>query len=201
MNGPIIDTDLVFIDLVDSKRALDDTKGSPREVRRAFSRFVDLTQRLTSTMRKDYKRLKQIPWEAKEFNGWTVDTDFLKWLRNEDQHESQIYISVHQRNFYQLEAYGDRLWVFEGTWGLLDQMTTEIPSGISFHPIDPVTGGISDQVVPPIRIEYQYLFQPRTELAQKWLKKIVNSDIHQLAERAMSVLCSYHEYFHQKLCV
>jgi hypothetical protein len=198
MNAPLLDTDLVFSDLLDAKRALDDAKGSPREVRRAFSRFVDLTQRLTSTMRTDYSRLRSAKWEAKDFKGWTVDTDFLKWLRNEDQHASQIYVSVHQRNFYRIEAAGDKLIAVEGTWVLIDQMTTDVPSGMSFH-LPNSDGGISDEVVQPVHVEYQYLFQPRTAEAQEWFRKVGNSDIHLLAERALLVLSSYHDYFQAKI--
>ena len=76
-------------------------------------------------MRMDFSRLKQSKWEAKKFMGWTVDTEFLKWLRNQDQHESQIYISVHQRNSYRLMATGERLLVFAGTWVLVDQLTDD----------------------------------------------------------------------------
>ncbi len=201
MESTLYDTDLVFADLHDAKRALDEAKGSPRDVRRAFSRFVELTQKLTSAMRTDFSRLKNAKWNAKEFRGWTVDTDFLKWLRNEDQHAAQIYISVHQRNFYRLESLGEKLFVFEGTWVLVDQMASEVPASgnISFHLPDPVTGGISDVVVSPIRIEYQYLFQPRTAEAKEWFHKIGNSDIHQLAERALPVLDAYHEYFHAQV--
>lgn len=200
MNTPLLDTDLVFADLNDAKQSLDEARGSPREVRRAFSRFVDLTQRLTSAMRTDYSRLKDGKWEAKEFSGWTVDTDFLKWLRNKDQHAGQIYISVHQRNFYRLAVLGDRLLAFEGTWVLIDQLTSEIPSGISFYLPDPATGAISDEVVLPVRTEFQYLFQPRTLEAREWLQKVGNSDIHQLAERAIAVLRTYHGFFHARAC-
>ena len=151
-------------------------------------------------MRTDYSRLKGGKWEARKFSGWTVDTEFLKWLRNEDQHGEQIHISVHQRNFYRLAALGDELLVFEGTWVLIDQLTTEIPSGISFHLPDPATGTISDVVVQPVRTEFQYLFQPRTLEAREWFQKVGNSDIHQLAERAIAVFRTYHEFFHVRAC-
>lgn len=199
MNMPRLDADLVFADLDDAKRSLDEARGSPREVRRAFSRFVELSQKLTSSMRTDYSRLKMGKWQAKEFPGWTVDTSFLKWLRNEDQHADQIYISVHQRNFYHLKALGEKLLVFEGTWVLIDQLTNEIPSGISFHLPDPATGAMSDEVVQPFRTEFQYLFQPRTLEARQWFKKIGNSDIHQLAERAIAVFRTYHSFFHLRV--
>ena len=146
-------------------------------------------------MRTDYSCLKNARWEAKCFSGWNADTTFLKWLRNEDQHAAQIYISVRQLNFYQLEAMEGQMLVFEGTWVLIDQLTPETPSGISLHLPDAASGSISNEVVLPARVEHLYLFQPRTAEAEEWLRKVGSSDIHQLAERVLQVFRSYYEYF------
>jgi hypothetical protein len=55
--NPQLDSAPVFADLSDAYAALVASQHSPREVRRAFVRFVDLSQKLTSAMRKDFSRL------------------------------------------------------------------------------------------------------------------------------------------------
>jgi len=198
MQIPVDDSTLVFADLSDAHRELEIARGSPKSVRRCFSRYVDLTQRLTAAMRTDFSRKKAGKWVASDFTGWTDDTAFLKWLRNEDQHANQIYVSVHERHFYKLEPAGDRLFVFEGTWALIDQLTDTVPGGMTMHLPDPATGEISDVVVQPMRVEYQYLLQPRTQEATEWITKLGNSDICQLADRSFAVLTEYHAFFRQR---
>jgi hypothetical protein len=46
------DVDVVFFDLRDTAQGLDAVRSIPREVRRAFSRYVELFQRLTSAIRQ-----------------------------------------------------------------------------------------------------------------------------------------------------
>jgi hypothetical protein len=43
-----LDVVLVYADLRDALADLHDARGSPKRVRRSFSRFVELSQRLTS---------------------------------------------------------------------------------------------------------------------------------------------------------
>jgi hypothetical protein len=189
------DTSLVFGDLHDALAALEVARGSPNEVRRAFSRYVDLTQRLTSAMRKDFSRLKQEKWAASSFAGWNNVTAFFKWLRNEDQHAAPIYISVLERHFYRISPEQEQLFVFEGTWVLNDQMTEAPPDGITLRPADPVTGGMSEVIVEPVRVEHQYLLQPRTQEAQAQMQLAGTSDVHQLSNACFIVLREYHEHF------
>jgi hypothetical protein len=198
MQGSVDDSALVFADLADARQELDNARGSPKNVRRCFSRYVDLTQRLTAAMRTDFSRRKRSTWVAADFSGWTDDTAFLKWLRNEDQHGNQIYVSVHERHFYELECTGDRLLVFEGTWALIDQLTDSVPGGMTMHLPDPATGKLSEVVVEPERVEYQYLLQPRTQEATDWIRRLVNSDIHELTDRSFAVLTQYHAFFRQR---
>jgi hypothetical protein len=188
----------VFADLRDAFHALEAARGSPKEVRRAFSRFVDLTQRLTSAMRTDFSHVKGRRWEAKSFAGWNKITEFFKWLRNEDQHELPIRISVHERRFYELPGFPDKLFPFEGTWTLADQMTDDHPDGITFYPVDPATGKQLDPVA-PVRVEYQYLIQPHSEAARSRLHEIGTTDVHQLSGACFAVLADYHEYFSASL--
>lgn len=189
------DTSLIFSDLRDALAALEVARGSPKDVRRAFSRYVDLTQRLTSAMRKDFSSLRQEKWAASSFTGWNNITAFFKWLRNEDQHAAPIYISVHERRFYRIFPDQEQLFVFEGTWVLNDQMTEAPPDGITFHPANPVTGSIFEAIVEPVCIEYQYLLQPRTQEAQAQVQLAGTSDVHQLSNACFIVLSKYHEHF------
>ncbi len=195
----MIDSDLVFADLEDAFAALDTARGSPKDVRRAFSRFVDLTQRLTAAMRKDFKRIKSEEWSASDFTGWNKVTAFFKWLRNQDQHNTQIRISVHERQFHPHPLKPGELMKIEGTWVLDDQLLDR-PSGgvISYHPVDLQTGETLP-VATPVRVEYLYLVQPHSEDARERLHDIGTTDIHVLAASAFSVLEQYHVYFHARL--
>lgn len=132
-------TKVVFADLRDTLVTLNGERESPKNVRRAFSRFVELSQKLTSAMRKDYSCLKSEPWKASAFSGWTPVTELFKYLRNEDQHGDQISISMHERRFYPMptdlplpiKVQPGQLWMFEGTWNLDDQLLDAPPDGIS----------------------------------------------------------------------
>jgi hypothetical protein len=189
------DADLVLADLRDALHALHQARGSPKEVRRAFSRFVDLSQRLTAAMRKDFARLRHEPWQAKSFDGWNKVTEFFKWLRNQDQHETSIRISVHERHFYANPLKPDELFKVEGTWVLTDQLV-DTPSGgvMKFRPIDLATGR-ARPAAEPVLVEYQYLVQPHSESARARLQEIGTTDMHILADAAFRILEAYHTYF------
>ena len=195
----MLETDLVFADLEDALHALDDARGSPKKVRRAFSRFVELTQRLTAAMRKDYMRIRGGAWAAKEFPGWNAITDAFKWLRNEEQHAAQIRISVHERHFYPHPLKPGELMTVEGTWVLGDQLW-DTPSGgvMKYHPVDPDTGQPLPPAV-PVRVEYLYLVQPHSEEARERLRASGTTDMHALAAAVFHVMQEYHAYFHLRL--
>jgi hypothetical protein len=174
---------------------LDKARTSPREVRRAFSRFVDVSQRLTSAMRKDFSKMGLGKWEAESFSGWNDVTEFFKWLRNQEQHDLPIYISVHEKRFYEIPAQPGRLFPFEGTWVLSDQLLDELHRGrINFYPNDPATGQ-SLGPVEPVRIEFRFLIQPRSVKARVRLARLGTTDLHDLASRCLEVLTRYQECF------
>jgi hypothetical protein len=189
---------LVLVDLRDALAELDAARGSPKRVRQAFTRFVDLTQKLTSAMRKDFGRIKGGKWDASAFPGWNDVTEFVKWLRNQDQHELPIHISVHERQFYEVPGHPGRLFPFEGTWTLSDQTSEEMPSGITFYAADAKTGAATASV-PPVRIEYQYLVQLSSEAIRKRLQQIGTTDMHHLAAACFSVMERYHAYFLERI--
>ena len=193
---PTPDAVIVFADLADALRDLDEARGSPSRVRRAFSRFVDLTQRLTAAIRKDYSRLGRGEWRAKDFGGWNQVTEFFKWLRNQDQHETPIRISVHERRFYEVPALPGRQIPIEGTWSLEDQLQDNHEFGVmKMYPADPTTGKPSADPVEATRIEYQYLVQPHSESALRRLREIGTTDMHQLSAACFVVLQDYFRFF------
>lgn len=189
------DTALVFADLTDAFGELEAARGSPKQVRREFSRFVGLTQRLTAAMRKDFSANRGGAWVASRFSGWNGVTELFKVLRNEEEHQHPIFLSVHERRFYALPGQPNQIFPFEGTWVLSDQLT-ESPIGgvINFYPNDPVSGQATEPVA-PVRVEYLYLVQPRTAAIRKRLHAIGATDVHVLSKACLTTLSEYYEYF------
>ena len=188
------DVALTYADLQDAKTELDSARGSPKSVRRAFTRYVDLTQRLTSAMRADYARNAKGKWHASRFRDWSSDTSFLKWLRNEDQHASAIYVQVLERQFY--KVYEHELGL-EITWELQDQLMSENPTGARLIPEDPRTGKHSGIPLEIVRTEYLYLLMPRSEEVKARLAHLDSPDLHEIATRSLEVYGKYHEFFLQ----
>ena len=59
---------LVFRDLVDAYDELSSGSKSPKAVRQSFANFVNLSQKLTSHMRKEYRAKRGEPWVAADFD-------------------------------------------------------------------------------------------------------------------------------------
>ncbi|MCB1949976.1 MAG: hypothetical protein H6940_11825 [Burkholderiales bacterium] len=194
---------LVFADLKDAFDALNDARTSPKDVRRAFSRFIELSQKLTSAMRRDASRLEKGKWAASSFTGWTPVTELMKYLRNEDQHRDQIFLSVHERRHFPIptnlppgfNVEPGRTFVFEGTWVLSDQLLDAPPEGITTHEIDPLTGKPTGREMELLKIERYYILQARSEEAKEKIKAAGTVDVHRLAASAFSTLAKYFEFF------
>ena len=131
---------IVFTDLADAKLALDAARGSPKEVRRCFSRFAELSQRLTAVMRTQFKATTGRQWKASHFTGWTTDTSLLKYIRNQDQHERQMRISVEYlqhfsfSQFFGVASKFGEDFAFSSTSMLEDQLLDSNPR-VSFSPM------------------------------------------------------------------
>lgn len=198
-----IETSLVFADLRDAHAALLESRQSPREVRRAFLRFVDLSQKLTSAMRKDYSRLDLGSWSAADFDGWTPVTQLLKHLRNEDQHGNQIYLSVHERRHFPVpeklppgfNIQPGRTFVFEGTWELTDQLLENPPDGIESFEVDPNTGLPTGNEMKLLKLERLYIVQARSEETRRFIAAAGSTDVHVLAQSAITTLTNYFQFF------
>lgn len=192
------DTALTFSDLLDSLGELDEARGSPKKVRRAFTRFVDLSQRLTASMRIDHSRVASRPWDASAFPRWTGDTAFLKWLRNEDQHARPINVQVLERQHFRVDDSTNSL-VLEVTWDLQDQMSDDVPRGLQVFASEHGELGRKDFALAVERTEYQYLLKPRSDVARAKLESLKSADLHELALRSMDVLSDYHEFYRLSL--
>ena len=196
---------LVFADLSDAVKALEAARESPKDVRRALSRFVELTQKLTSAMRKDFIRLGKGPWSASAFAEWTAVTALMKHLRNEDQHGNQLFISVHERRHFPIptnlppgfKVEPGRTFVFEGTWELHDQLLDAPPESISSHEVDPLTGQPTGREMQLLKLERLYILQARSSDAQAKIAAAGTPDVHLLAASAYATLTAYFEFFRE----
>ena len=203
---PPLESPLVFADLADAHATLFASRRSPREVRRAFVRFVDLTQKLTSAMRKDFSKLGRGKWEAASFSGWTPVTELLKHLRNEDQHGNQIYISVHERRYFPVPENlpvgfarpPSNNFVFEGTWELTDQLLEDPPEGIETFEINPMTGQPTGRPMPLLKLERFYILQARSEKNRELIAVAGLIDVHDISAAAFATLGEYHAHFRRE---
>ena len=201
-----LDTDVVYRDLQDSLTDLELARGSPKDVRRAFSRYVELSQRLTSAMRKDFSRVLNKKWEASTFTGWSPQTELLKYLRNQDQHGPQVFITVRETQYYSLTKDvimtgfndGDEL-IVQGTWQITDHMLTKPPEGLALYLSDSPAKKDPKDLLAPKKVEYQYVLLPRDEKDKQRFDKGNALDIHILGSDSFKVLTKYYKFFNTRI--
>ena len=194
---------LVFADLKDAFATLEADRGSPKNIRRDFSRFIELSQKLTAAMRRDATRLGKGNWAASSFTGWTPIAELIKYLRNEDQHGDQVFLSVHERRHLPVptnlppgfHVEPDRTFVFEGTWTLNDQLLDAPPEGITAYEVDPRTGQPTGREMEILKTERNYILQARSREAKKKIAAAGTFDVHEIATSAFSTLTSYFQFF------
>ena len=193
------DVDLVLADLEDALAALTAAVISPKVVRQSFSRFVELTQRLTSTMRKEASAKSYGAWEAKTFLGWDEVTLLFKGLRNAEQHEQQIHVSVHESRYFEPYGPGGGQIAVAGTWQLTDQLAENPPDALKLFDSDSETGQMTNVEIPHCGIAYRYHIQARDDKLAASLQAVGTSDIHELSNRCMTTLRDYHAFY--RACV
>ncbi len=199
----LLDVSLVFADLSDAFAKLGVCRRSPREVRREFLRFVNLSQKLTAAMRKDFSMLNLGRWEGSRFRGWTPVTELLKHLRNEDQHGRQIYISVHERRHFPVPENlppgftrpASNTFVFEGTWELTNQLLDDPPDGIETFEVNPITGQPTGRPISLLKLERFYILQARTDETRQFIAAAGLIDLHEISASAFATLNSYFDFF------
>lgn len=174
-------------------------RPSPKQVRRTFSRFIELTQRLTSVMRRESKAKTGVEWKASEFLGWNEVTSLFKHLRNEEQHERQVRISVNETRYFEPFGEGGGTIAFSGTWELTDQLAEKPPDGLRLMDSDPDTGAPTNNQILHCDISYRYLIQSNDAKLVAWLDSTGTSDVHELSHRCVEVLKSYHAFFRARM--
>jgi hypothetical protein len=133
---------VAFRDLTDALEALSSGSVSPVAVRRNFATFVDLSQKLTSYMRKEYSEKTGRTWDPSGFDGWNDATKLFKQLRNEGQHERPIFILVNETQYLRISADTPDELAVSGTWQLsLEDQHLDTPrDDIIFELGDPPNG-------------------------------------------------------------
>ena len=202
-NSTASDVDLVFRDLEDAYKELKDRTSSPKTMRRTFIQFVDLSQKLTSMMRKEYKQKTGKEWVADKFSGWDDTTQLLKHLRNKGQHEYTIRIQL--MDIYKIpvnDIFDDpdndpnpSFVVVGGKWNFGDDYDDKLPDPIKVIPADPKTGAPGDREIKSTRREISYLLEPKTQEIKNLIQRAGSNDIHILSDHCYSVLSSYYRYY------
>lgn len=191
---------VVFQDLEDAYDELSSGSISPVAIRRSFARFLDLSQKLTSYMRKEYSEKKGQEWVASTFDGWNDYTELFKRLRNDDQHDSPVSILVNETQYFQVFEDAPPI-VLTGKWSLSldDQVAVTPRDDLILEAADPETGRPSGQRITPIRKEYEFHLTPSSKKAETLLKKIDDPNVRTLSEKCFEVLSDYYQYYQRKL--
>ena len=199
------DVDLVYLDLCDALRSLEAVRSSPREVRRSLSRYVELSQRLTSAMRKDYGKRSLGRWAASTFSEWTPATQLLKYLRNQDQHGDQVFITVHDRHYYDVPDDVDiaglpaRQFIVDSRWQMDDQMLDRPPHGLEVSLSEPSLKPKPTDLLLPTRIASSYVLYPRSAEDAKRIADAGVADIHEFANGTFGTLTRYYEFYRKAI--
>ena len=198
------DVDLVYLDLCDAVRSLSEARPSPKEVRRTLSRYVELSQRLTAAMRKDFSRRTSREWNASSFGEWTPRTELLKYLRNQDQHGEQVFITVHDRHYFdipddvEIAGVPGRQMIVDSHWNMTDQTLDRPPEGLEVKLTDPGAPPHSGEVFRPTRTESSYVLYPRTPKDKRKIAGAGVSDVYALVDGTFAVLTRYYEFYKHK---
>jgi len=199
--APPSDVDLVFLDLGDAVAALELARHSPRDVRRALSRYVELSQRLTSAMRKDYSRRGRGVWQAISFPAWNSKTELLKYLRNQDQHGEQVFITVHDRHYYrvpegtEIAGIPGREFIVDARWQLTDQTLDRPPEGLEVKLFDTGTPPGAGDILLPGRTDSSFVLYPRTPEDEQRVARAGVTDLYQFVHETFATLRAYYEFY------
>ena len=195
------DVELVFFDLRDALRAMEEAHSSPRDVRRTFSRYVELSQRLTSAMRKDFSKRTAQAWIASSFAEWTPATELLKYIRNQDQHGEQVFITVHDRHYYsvpedvEIAGIPGRQFIVDSHWQMTDQMLDRPPHGLKVKLSNPGEPLHSGDILLPEKTESRYVLYPRTPKEERRIQAAGISDVYVIARETLATLTRYYEFY------
>lgn len=197
------DVDIVMHDLRDSLKELKTFKESPKETRKSFSNFINLTQKLTSVMRKNFKNGE---WHASEFDGWNNITELFKKLRNYEEHQQILKTEIRETTSHTMTDPG---WegvtlCMSGTLKNVDPLSDKAPSAnVVMYEADPITGRMTNIPVGGKRsVSYVYnLSIPDTNKKgrsiNKLLEEIRNNDPVFLASKCIETLEMYYNFYNK----
>jgi len=199
------DVDVIFLDWSAALERIDTYRDSPREVRRNFSQLIDLSQKLTSVMRKEFPG----KWEAKRFQGWSKVTELFKELRNYEQHEELL--QHHLEETSRLTIPGEDGWP-EMTFGVsgtlkdVDPLAEEKPSSnIVLMAADPETGRMTNREIGHVsKRTHRYVLSvaqksERGRKINRLLEQIGTNDVHALSEQCNETLTDYLQLYRAEL--
>lgn len=191
---------IVFQDLMDAHDELSGQDTSPKQVRRSFGKVIELSQKLTASMRKEFSKRTGGDWVASDFEGWNDTTALFKQLRNEDQHERPVGILVHERQYFKVFEDTPEL-VFKWTWSfsLEDQLADSPRDDLRLVLPDPETGRPSEQRIVPVRREYEFHLAPSSKKAKDLLTRIGDPNVQSLSDKCLKVLNDYYQYYQRQL--
>lgn len=194
-------TELVYSDLEDEFEKLSQNNESPVHVRKTFSNFIELTQKLTETMRKEFKDLTGNNWTCKEFVLWNNHTELFKKLRNYNYHEYPTLVNVKHIESIPINIDGKNcLMELVVDWKVEDHTADEIPTIMQLEEILLMNGletvNIAEYNNRTIRFEYS--IDTCSDEIEKILGSLSERDIHKLSRECMNILREYYKFYKQR---
>ena len=198
MADDISKVDIAFLDLGNALTELNNCKGSPVEVRRNFSAFINLSQKITSYMRTDYSEKTNGRWDAKEFGGWNDVTELFKKLRTIEEHDGPIILRLYYTWYFEgLGPDGSLKMAMKGYWewdNPLDEFPSDKLKAFDRNPED------DDAVeIKPKKVEYIYILYDHEKDVMEMLDRIGFADIHKLSKSCLETLSSYVQFYNEKV--
>ncbi len=192
---------VVYRDLMDSYAELSSGNTSPKAVRRSFASFVDLSQKLTSHMRREYSEKTRKKWVPSSFDGWNANTELFEQLRNDDQHDRPISILVNETRYFRVFEDDPTLTALSGTWSfsLDDQLSDSPRNDLVIGYVDLNTGRPSGELISPVRKEYEFHLHPSSNKVKALLEEIGDTNVRTLSDKCFETLTAYYDYYRRSL--
>jgi hypothetical protein len=195
--------DIVFTDIVQVERAIAANVKSLADVRRDFAHLVALGLQLTAVMRREYSASTGAKWKSSDFPGWNAVSVLMKELRNADQHESPIRVSIKPVWYFpasQLDPSAPpelALFIASENDFEPDQLTPELSDrfDIWFTP----EGGGETVKLQHFACDFRFTVKATTPKTAALLAATGTDDLKRLAKRYVSTLKRYRTYYNKQL--
>lgn len=198
MADSISSVEIAINDITRTLAELRSCKDSPVDVRRNFSTFINLSQAITSYMRRDYLNNTSSKWEAKEFYGWNDVTELFKELRNVQEHEDSIILRIDYTWFHDLQIGGQIVEMeMGGYWEWDNPLDDTFSEELKVYDRPPEEEGAKE--IKPKRIEVAYHLNNMNSKICRLIESIGFSDIHKLSESCHDTLVNYVQFYNQKM--